>query len=541
MMSLEGGKSREPAAAAAILHTTPGPLNTEDGHTFTREFPDVQHPDTDIQVALLNGKLLITARGQTEEIQLPEDAFTTHTRARFQRGTLTVFMQRKDPNSPAMLEKKAFDPDGPHPRQIPLETPGIVKPRPPDVVGHGQPTPAQAAMAAHSTDDRLLANPPSDVAVPEAGLAGTVASDLPAVTLAGGAIAAPSTGETVARDFKSTDTHMVTRGVDELKLKEGGVPAVGPLGIGTTVVQGAREKMIEAEYGTADKGYNEAARNALHLGATETGANAPGATDADQAEGAAKPEDRFHAAAPAGEAVEGQDYDDEYEDYDDEYEEGEYEDDGVDPKLKLVHDIDHKVGLTHEQRTAADFYPRADSDKVEPISSMKQQVDVGGHGCDLCECNPCQCGKANFPLEMAPAETKRQGRAAMHHHENKSGPATMPQGVGRFRRGKKDFRGHARPAMVSHENKVPANARMTAYDNEHPGAVKFGKEVQRSSSKDAAEVAAHEQGDHGRQAGEPGSKFGHPGNYTGGRVIQIGTEGIHLSTGRHEKVPHVLG
>jgi len=45
--------------------------------------------------------------------------------------------------------------------------------------------------------------------------------------------------------------------------------------------------------------------------------------------------------------------------------------------------------MAYEELTAADRYVTAESRDNEPISSMKQP----GEKCDLCECNPCQCGK----------------------------------------------------------------------------------------------------------------------------------------------------
>jgi hypothetical protein len=45
--------------------------------------------------------------------------------------------------------------------------------------------------------------------------------------------------------------------------------------------------------------------------------------------------------------------------------------------------------MEYEELTAADRYVTAESSDNEPISSMKQP----GEKCDLCACNPCQCGK----------------------------------------------------------------------------------------------------------------------------------------------------
>jgi hypothetical protein len=60
--------------------------------------------------------------------------------------------------------------------------------------------------------------------------------------------------------------------------------------------------------------------------------------------------------------------------------------------------------MEYEELTAADRYVTAESADNEPISSMKQP----GTKCDLCACNPCQCGKmrktggtGNDPFEVS--------------------------------------------------------------------------------------------------------------------------------------------
>jgi hypothetical protein len=45
--------------------------------------------------------------------------------------------------------------------------------------------------------------------------------------------------------------------------------------------------------------------------------------------------------------------------------------------------------MEYEELSAAQRYVTSESSDNEPISSMKQP----GEKCDLCACNPCQCGK----------------------------------------------------------------------------------------------------------------------------------------------------
>lgn len=54
-------------------------------------------------------------------VPLPDDAFTTKARAVYQRGKLTVTVPSRDPEGSTMAEKRARDPDHPHPRQVPLD------------------------------------------------------------------------------------------------------------------------------------------------------------------------------------------------------------------------------------------------------------------------------------------------------------------------------------------------------------------------------------------------------------------------------------
>lgn len=67
----------------------------------------------------------------------------------------------------------------------------------------------------------------------------------------------------------------------------------------------------------------------------------------------------------------------------------------------------NKVGMEYEELSAAQHYVTSESSDNEPISSMKQS----GEKCDLCACNPCQCGKmrktggtGNDPYEVRTAD-----------------------------------------------------------------------------------------------------------------------------------------
>ncbi|GLC60676.1 hypothetical protein PLESTB_001656900 [Pleodorina starrii] len=132
-------------------------------------------------------------------------------------------MACKDPGAPAMVEKALMDPDRPHPRELPLSvTTGrggshghVVAntgvPTREDPTGRGTPIPAQAEFGECN-----------GAAIESAG----------------------DKGETVVVDPTASDTRLLAPWVDQLA-EQLGRADLAPAG--TTIIRGARDKVVEAE------------------------------------------------------------------------------------------------------------------------------------------------------------------------------------------------------------------------------------------------------------------------------------------------------
>jgi len=507
-----------------VAHITPAKPGGKEGvevadfYTIERHYQGTPQDWDTLECKFFNGQLLISYKGEEEKISLPETAYTNVASAEFNGEKLVVKVAQKDPNSPAMLEKKALDPDYPHPKPLSIRFIGKAaakKQHPPDPLGHGQPTPAQMSLSGHTRHDDLLA--PGEVkghphaVMPEAGLAATVASDMPVIIHPGGVVEAPCAGQTVVRDPKSADTRVHLPGDKEVS--EG----IRGLHVGD-MVQGTRDRVLEAEHGTADQSYVKAAREALHI--------QPGSDQLAQ------------------QGKEGEPREEAQEEY-----EGE---EGVPKELRSFEDshgvrhvrgdfVQEKVGLVTHPLTAAEFYPTADSG-IEPISDMKHQLDEEEEDtevCEICGCLPCQCGKYDkaeeyrAPLEGTEAELKRTGKPFMHHHEKKA-----PQGR----------QVHANPR--GNRTRVSEDARMAYYeDKPHPGekldagVIEQAVEHHGSSLRrhDKAEKAVMDAAGRKPDEGLPSQRVGHGSYYSGGRVIATNANDAHLTSGRHQKQPHALG
>ncbi|KAI8464253.1 MAG: hypothetical protein J3K34DRAFT_121646 [Monoraphidium minutum] len=64
---------------------------------------EMSDPAKQLSVQIHAGKMLITINGNTETLDIPEDAFTTHAAAAYARHKLTVTTPRRGPNGPAMV------------------------------------------------------------------------------------------------------------------------------------------------------------------------------------------------------------------------------------------------------------------------------------------------------------------------------------------------------------------------------------------------------------------------------------------------------
>jgi len=383
--------------------------------------------------------------------------------------------------------------------------------------------------------------------VPEAGLAGTVASDMPTLTNKGGALEAPSGGETVVRDPGSDVTR---KGTDQQ-----GMPSVK---------QGTRDRVIEAQYGTADATYLQAAQqhgaggagaqgHDGHVAAGQVkpaakGGRAVGAGVALEPAGALDAPAHTQAAASGGAyAYEGSDptaVEEEGEAPAEEEEEGlEQEEQEMARAMEHISIDTDKVGMLHRPKDARDYYPRADDRHHEPLSDHKHQNEGATDVCVICECSPCVCDKAEHsyrdPLEMTAPQTKRTGKPHLH---NVKKPIT-----GHNHHRAHDYQAHAK---TRDETRVHGEARMTGWRHddkeEHKGPVSRKPHSPDTvpGPEDTVDQVENRSAGGGPMAvpdDEPQGKKAHPhvSHYTGGRPLGA-VEDLRLSSGHHTK-PHVLG
>ncbi|GLC39086.1 hypothetical protein PLESTB_000008900 [Pleodorina starrii] len=230
---------------------------TDGRHVWTRHLEGVGDAATNVKAHVHDGHLLMSVKGkQIDDILLPPTAFTGDARASYQRGTLRVDMASKDPGAPAMVEKALMDPDRPHPRELPLSlTTGrggshghVVAntgvPAREDPTGRGAPTPAQAEFGERNPD--LFGRPGVNAIMPQANLSSSIVTEMPLVTNPGAAIeSAGDKGETVVMDPTASDTRLLAPRVDQLAERLGRAE-LAPAG--TTIIRGARDKVVEAEY-----------------------------------------------------------------------------------------------------------------------------------------------------------------------------------------------------------------------------------------------------------------------------------------------------
>ncbi|KAF5838009.1 hypothetical protein DUNSADRAFT_3602 [Dunaliella salina] len=328
------------AIGARESHITCHPQGPTGGNIcIERHFEGLEDPAKELKLQVQQKTLLITAKGCTEKIELPADAYTDQLHAKYQRGNLKVDIMSKDPSAPAMQEKEVFDPDR-QPRDIEIEMPrnrpgalsafhaNETPAHPPDTVGHGASTPAQASV--------------------DAG-----APHRPAGLEAFGG------GETVGPDYSKADTKMLVpeglertvhqgggdvspagRASEEARMLQAGIER-GWVPEGSTVVYGRRDKAVEEQYGTASKPYADAAA-AAHQ--------------------------QYEGVVPAGEESE-------YE-YIEVYSSEEEQQGQQHTMHEPVDFAQEKVGLATREKLASDYYPRSDDHEYRPLSTLKDQVSA---------------------------------------------------------------------------------------------------------------------------------------------------------------------
>ncbi|GBF96371.1 hypothetical protein Rsub_09170 [Raphidocelis subcapitata] len=321
----------------------------------------VDDPGAQISVQIHNGKLIVTVNGDIETVQLPDDAFTTHAAAEYRRHRLAVTVPRRDPNGPAMLEKRMFDPDT-RPRDVsvtlPHATPAARKMADKAAARSDPrrgPTPAEAELGERNAD---MYGEAQGYEMPQANMGSVVATANPVIFEKGGAVDTPSQGETVVPVAGSAETRRVLDAPGAGLAGRMGRASLrdAPANAGGAVLFGQREKEVERDFGGG--------RGA---------AGAPAGAEGEEGAEAGRGEGGAAGSVPVDWA-------------------------------------DEKVGMERRVPRAADAYPATDSARNEPVSSVKQP----GEACDVCACNPCQCDKLRSTYRLSPPETKRSGKPHLH-------------------------------------------------------------------------------------------------------------------------------
>lgn len=407
-------------------------------------------PQKQIQASVFEGKLTVNINDNTQEVDLPEDVFTDDASAKVDQHKLTIRIARRDPEGPAMQEKRLLNPDR-HPVQLDISLPKELlaksaKARSPTEQPVGK-TPAQQTLS--EVNPALYGEPDSRYKMPEVNMGSSIVTAMPVMENAGGAVDTVSKGETVvAVPGMVGNKHLTGVGgqsgekpsAEELadKMKDTVIHDQAPKG--ATVLFGQKEKQNEAKFddsamkpttGMAAGGHGGEAAGG---GAGITGVG--GEADATPVGGGAAAAD-----SPAGD-------------------EEHLMQTGARGQKVRADFTQNKVGMAYEELTAADRYVTAESRDNEPISSMKQP----GEKCDLCECNPCQCGKmkhsgggGNNPYELTYPEQKRGGKPAIHTKHREI--------TGQNAHEARDYRGHAAQVSPGH---VGIGARVSDYQGNVP-------------------------------------------------------------------------
>ncbi|WIA08105.1 hypothetical protein OEZ85_007567 [Tetradesmus obliquus] len=377
-------------------------------------------PRQQLKASVFEGKLHVHIKDQRHDIDLPEDAFTDDISARLDNRKLHVRIARRDPEGPAMQEKRLLNPDR-HPVELDIDMPRELAARGAPLANPTLSSKTPAEQSAVEFNPALFADPATAHKMPQVNMGSSTVTAMPVMVNQGGSMDTVSKGETVVHVPGSNETKHLS-GLDSsanpeelaAKLRDTVVHDAAPPG--TKVLHGQKERENEAEFD--ERAMTPAKGLAAGGGDGGTIGEGSGVTGIERNRAAA-------AGAPAG---------------DDEHllatgEKGE--------KIKADF-TKNKVGMEYEERTAAAAY--VDSEHGEPISSMKQ---AGVESCVLCACAPCQCGQmrkgggyGNDPFEMTPAETKRSGKPAIHSKHR--------QVTGRNAHDAHDYRGHAKQVNESH-------------------------------------------------------------------------------------------
>lgn len=358
-------------------------------------------PQDQLKASIFEGKLHVQVNDQQLHADLPEDAFTDDAHAKLENGKLHVRIGRRDPNGPAMQEKRMFNPDR-HPVELDIALPAKLISKAKSPISADK-TPAQQSVSEFNSD--LYGDPTRAHKMPAVNMGSSIVTAMPVMMTEGGVVDTVSQGETVVKVPGSSDTvHLsgLTGGPgqelpssEELadKLRDTAVHDTPPPG--AKVLAGTKAHENEMKYD--DRAVQPTAAAAATAGAP-----------------AGEDEHLLMATGQKGE------------------------------KVRTDFTM-NKVGMEYQELTAGDLYVDSES-KTEPISSLKQP---GADLCDLCACGPCQCDKmkhsgggGNNPYELTPAETKRSGKPAIHHPHREV--------TGKNAHEAHDYRGHAKQVREDH-------------------------------------------------------------------------------------------
>eukprot|EP00882_Tetradesmus_deserticola_P003457 GHRQ01003656.1.p1 GENE.GHRQ01003656.1~~GHRQ01003656.1.p1 ORF type:complete len:369 (+),score=164.73 GHRQ01003656.1:237-1343(+) len=342
-------------------------------------------PRPQLKASVFEGKLHVHIIDRTYDVDLPEDAFTDEIKAKLENRKLQVRIARRDPEGPAMQEKRLFNPDR-HPVELDIDMPRELAAKGTQPANPTLSSKTPAEQSAVEFNPALYGDPSVAHKMPPVNMGSSIVTAMPVMVNQGGAIDTVSKGETVVQVPGSDDTTHLSGFASS---PDGQLPSNEQLAaqLRDTVVHDAAPPGAKVLHGQKAR-ENEAKFD--ERAAVPAKGLAAGGSDGGTAGGGSGVTgmERYRAAAAAG-APAGEE------------EQHQFAAGTKGEKIKADF-TKNKVGMEYEELTAAARY--VDAQHGEPISSMKQP---GVDSCELCGCAPCQCSKmrktggpSNAPFEV---------------------------------------------------------------------------------------------------------------------------------------------
>eukprot|EP00882_Tetradesmus_deserticola_P026087 GHRQ01028710.1.p1 GENE.GHRQ01028710.1~~GHRQ01028710.1.p1 ORF type:complete len:369 (+),score=160.21 GHRQ01028710.1:230-1336(+) len=342
-------------------------------------------PRPQLKASVFEGKLHVHITDRTYDVDLPEDAFTDEIKAKLENRKLQVRIARRDPEGPAMQEKRLFNPDR-HPVELDIDMPRELAAKGTQPANPTLSSKTPAEQSAVEFNPALYGDPSVAHKMPPVNMGSSIVTAMPVMVNQGGAIDTVSKGETVVQVPGSDDTTHLSGFASS---PDGQLPSNEQLAaqLRDTVVHDAAPPGAKVLHGQKAR-ENEAKFD--ERAAVPAKGLAAGGSDGGTAGGGSGVTgmERYRAAAAAG-APAGEE------------EQHQFAAGTKGEKIKADF-TKNKVGMEYEELTAAARY--VDAQHGEPISSMKQP---GVDSCELCGCAPCQCSKmrktggpSNAPFEV---------------------------------------------------------------------------------------------------------------------------------------------